>query len=212
MKRFLASPSKRLQALHVIARAERGSNQGLSLTARKNRRSVGARQNSDFDPDVADLVKLASIRTALLVDNLLAENPFAQNLVVLLDFRLAAACSRLPAWPPSVPSSIARPVRSSPISDASAYPAHRPSVRQSCLQTLEVRLVELRRRNGALRLSDLLAQFSNGGANLFDSAWPNSIASTTVSSFTSFAPDSIMTMPSAVPTTMMLSRPSRISV
>ena len=43
------------------------------------------------------------------------------------------------------------------------------------------------------------------------SVWPNSMASTTVSSFTSFAPDSIITMPSAVPTTMMLSRLSRIS-
>ena len=46
----------------------------------------------------------------------------------------------------------------------------------------------------------------------FISVWANSIASTTVSSFTSLAPDSIITIPSAVPTTMMFSRLSRISL
>ena len=45
-------------------------------------RTVGAGQNADFDPDIANLVEGAAIGTALLFDHLLAEDALAQRLVI----------------------------------------------------------------------------------------------------------------------------------
>src|SRR5581483_10872928 len=50
------------QLLHVFRRAERGSYQGLGFTAREDRRAMGARQNRNFDTDLADLVEGAAVR------------------------------------------------------------------------------------------------------------------------------------------------------
>ena len=63
-----------LQSLHVVAGAESGGHQGLSFAAGEDCRSVGARQNADFDPDIANLIEVAAIGTALLFDHLFAEN------------------------------------------------------------------------------------------------------------------------------------------
>ena len=81
MKRFLASPSKRFQALLVVVGAQGGGDQRLGLAAGEEGGTVGARQHADFDPDVADLVEGAAIGTALLFDDLLAEDALAQGLV-----------------------------------------------------------------------------------------------------------------------------------
>ena len=78
-----------LQPLHVFAGAQRGGDQRLGFAAGKDRRPVRARQHADFDPDIADLVELAAIRTALVLDHLLAEDLLAQQVEVLA--RLLAA-------------------------------------------------------------------------------------------------------------------------
>ena len=54
-----------LQALHVVAGAQRGGDQRLGFAAGEDGRTVGARQHADFDPDIADLVELAAVGTAL---------------------------------------------------------------------------------------------------------------------------------------------------
>ena len=60
-----------LEALHVVAGAQGGGDQGLSFAAGEDGRAVGAGQDADFDPDIADLVEGAAIRATLLVDDLL---------------------------------------------------------------------------------------------------------------------------------------------
>ena len=80
---------ERFQPLHVFAGAQRGGNQRLGFAAGEDRRTVRARQHADFDPDIADLVELAAIRTPLLFDHLLAEDLLAQQVEVLA--RLLAA-------------------------------------------------------------------------------------------------------------------------
>ena len=70
------------QALHVVARAERRGDKSLGFAASENCGAVGARQNSNFAPDFANLIERTSIGTPLVVDYLLAENAFAQGLVV----------------------------------------------------------------------------------------------------------------------------------
>ena len=81
-----------LQPLHVFAGAQRGRDQRLRFAAGEDRRTVGAGQHADFDPDIADLVELAAIGTALLLDHLLAEDLLAQHFEVL-DSLLAASSS-----------------------------------------------------------------------------------------------------------------------
>jgi len=88
MKRFLAA-FENFEALHVITRAKGGGYQGLGFAAGENRGAVGARKNSDFDPDGTNLVEGTAIRTTALIENLLAEDALAQNFVVVLE--LAAA-------------------------------------------------------------------------------------------------------------------------
>ncbi len=78
-----------LQPLHVFAGAQGRGDQRLGFAAGEDRRSVRARQHADLNPDVADLVELAAIRTPLLFDHLLAEDLLAQHVEVLA--RLLAA-------------------------------------------------------------------------------------------------------------------------
>ena len=76
------------EALHVVAGAERCRHQGLGFAAGEDGRAVGARQDADFDPDVADLVEGARVRAPLLIDYLFAENSFAENFVISLQLGL----------------------------------------------------------------------------------------------------------------------------
>ena len=76
------------QALHVVAGAEGGGDQGLGFAAGEDGGAVGAGQNADFDPDIADLVEGAAVGTALLIDHLFAEDALAQSLEVGLEFLL----------------------------------------------------------------------------------------------------------------------------
>ncbi len=72
-----------LQPLHVIARAQGRGDQGLGLTASEDRRAVSPGQHANFNPDIADLIELAAIGTALFFDHLLAEDLLAQQIEVL---------------------------------------------------------------------------------------------------------------------------------
>ncbi len=74
------------QALHVFASAQRRGHQCLCLTTGKDGRPVRAWQHSDFNPDVADLVELAPVRTPVLLDHLFAEHFLAQQVKVLTRF------------------------------------------------------------------------------------------------------------------------------
>ena len=76
------------EALHVVAGAQGGGDQRLGFAAGEDGGAVGAGQDADFDPDVADLVEGAAVGTALLVDHLLAEDALAQGLVVSLELLL----------------------------------------------------------------------------------------------------------------------------
>jgi len=49
----------------------------LGLAAREDCAAMGAGQYADFDPNFADLVEGAAIRTPLVVDDLVAEKALA---------------------------------------------------------------------------------------------------------------------------------------
>ncbi len=72
-----------LQPLHVVAGAQRGGDQRLGFAASEDRRAVSPGQHADFNPDIANLIELAAIGTALLFDHLLAEDLLAQQVEVL---------------------------------------------------------------------------------------------------------------------------------
>ena len=72
-----------LQPLRVVRRAQRRAHQSLRLTTRKQSRTMHPRQHSNFDRQVANLIKCTMIRTNSVMENLVAEDLLAQNLVVL---------------------------------------------------------------------------------------------------------------------------------
>ena len=100
---FFGFAFEAFQPLHVVAGAERCRDQSLRLAAGKDRAAVSAWQHSSFNPDVAHFIKRARIRTPLLVDDLLAENPLAQRLVIMLQLFQTPSC-RLPESPPAASS------------------------------------------------------------------------------------------------------------
>ena len=67
---------QQIQPLLIFLGAQGKSGQCLRLTACKQRRTVYAWQQANFACDFADLVKRASIRTALGIQNFIAENIF----------------------------------------------------------------------------------------------------------------------------------------
>ena len=74
---------KHLDALHVIRRAQRGGNQRLGLAAGEDGGAVRARKNANFNPYIANLVELARVRTAVLMQHLVAEDTLPQRLKVM---------------------------------------------------------------------------------------------------------------------------------
>ena len=90
---FLGFAFEDFEALHVVAGAQGGGDQRLGFAAGEDGGAVGAGQNADFDPDIADLVEGAAVGTALLVDHLLAEDALAQGLEVGLELLLRPASS-----------------------------------------------------------------------------------------------------------------------
>ncbi len=72
-----------LEPLAVVRGAERCRHQGLRFTTRKQRRTVGARQHASLNCDRANFVKGAAIGANAILGHLLAEGPFAKQLIVM---------------------------------------------------------------------------------------------------------------------------------
>ena len=80
MKRLKDSPGfEQFDALFVVFGAERDGDQRLRFAAGEQRRTVGARQNARFAPDVADFVERAAIGTAARIEHFVAEDVFLQR-------------------------------------------------------------------------------------------------------------------------------------
>ena len=155
------------ETLHVVAGTEGGGNQGLSFAAGKNGAAVDAGKDSSFDPDFANLIELASVGAALVIDDLVAENALAQDFIVLLNFFLACLVI------------LGQSGQKFFFQHADQFVALRfrmllgiECVGQSTtdlrFQTFEVSFVQLRRRYRALGLADLAAKFVDGGADFLD--------------------------------------------
>src|SRR6266849_6648552 len=82
---FLGFALETFEALHVVAGTEGGGNEGLRFAAGEDGAAVGAGQDAGFNPNVADLVEGAAVRTPLVVDDLVAEKALAQSFVILLE-------------------------------------------------------------------------------------------------------------------------------
>ena len=155
------------EALHVVAGAQRGGDQGLGFAAGEDGGAVGAGQDADFDPDVADLIEGAAVGTPFVVDDLFAEDALAKSFEVGLEFLLRGfVFGRDGGLQPFLQ-----------LADQSV--AFRLGVflgveavgevgSDAVLQVVEVSLVELGRSYLALRLPCFLPQIVDGGANLFD--------------------------------------------
>src|SRR4029077_3462418 len=79
---------KGFQTLHVVAGPERGGHQRLGLASGEDGAAMGSGKNAGFDPDFADFVEGAGVRAPLLFDDLVAEDSFAQGLVIFLQLLL----------------------------------------------------------------------------------------------------------------------------
>src|SRR5579864_3435200 len=64
---------EQIETLHVVLGTEGDRSKRLRLPAREERRAVNARQQARFAGDLANFVERTGIRTAALVDNVLAE-------------------------------------------------------------------------------------------------------------------------------------------
>ena len=67
-----------LHALLVFLRPQGGGNHRLRLAAREQAGAVRARQDADFDVDLADLVERSAVRTASILQHLIAEDALFQ--------------------------------------------------------------------------------------------------------------------------------------
>ena len=77
---------QQFDALLVFLGAEGDGDQRLGFAAGEQGRAVGARQHAGLDGDGPDLVEGAAIRTAVLLQHLVAEDPLLQRVVDLGGF------------------------------------------------------------------------------------------------------------------------------
>ena len=164
---FFGFAFEAFEALHVVAGAERCCYQRLGFAAGEDGAAVGAGQDAGFDPDVADFVEGAGIRTALLFDHFLAEDALAQSLVILLelclrffvvfgDFGLQLL---LDFFDQRVAFGLGMLLGVERVGQFRA---------DFLFQRVVVGLVEFRRRDFALLLAGLGAQIVDGGADFLD--------------------------------------------
>ena len=128
---------------------------------------MSAGQNSDLNPDIANLIELASIRTTFVIDNLLAEDAFAHRLVV--GFQLGASgkigfryCSHqifFQVFDKRVAFGFGVLLSIHAIGKIGA---------DFRFELIVISLVELRRRNLPLRLAGLFAELIDGCTNLLN--------------------------------------------
>src|SRR5579871_743963 len=74
-----------LQPLSIVSRTQSRTHQRLRLSASEQRRTVNARQNSNLNRDLTNLVKSPVVGTNALVQNLIAEDLLAQHFVILAE-------------------------------------------------------------------------------------------------------------------------------
>ncbi len=152
------------EALHVVAGAKSCGHQGLRFAAGEDRRSVSSRQHADLDPDIADLVESAAVGTPFVVDNVLAENAFAQGLEVGLELLLRGFVFRrdgrlqllLQLANQIVALRLGMFLRVQTVCQVGA---------DAILEIVVISLVKLRRSDRAFRLPCFLLQIVDGGAN-----------------------------------------------
>ena len=197
---------EQIQPLLVFLGAEGQRRQRLRLAAREERRAVHARQQSDFAGDLANFVERAAIRAALAVQDVVAENVLAQALkcalgelaLLFVFFRNRFddlgfhLIDQVVAFLLRMLLGVQRVVQFRAV-----------FLLRSASQTLSSN--GQRRHLHLLRL-ELRVQFAIAATIFFTCSWPNSSASTTVSSETSSAPDSTITMASSLPAITMFSR------
>ncbi len=75
-------------ALFVVLGAERDGDQGLRLSARKQRRAVRAGEHAHFAIDIADFIEGPAIWTAARLQHLIAKNALLERVEQLLGFGL----------------------------------------------------------------------------------------------------------------------------
>src|SRR5450755_2688887 len=128
---------------------------------------MSAWQHSSLDPNLANLVKSASIGTMLVIDHLVAENSLAQDLEILLYFRFARGVilghGREQFFFQHSNQFVAFSLRM-----FRGIESVGQTLSDGRLHILEVGLVKFRWSHLALRLADLAAQLLNRGTNLFD--------------------------------------------
>src|ERR1700691_5734052 len=156
-----------LETLHIIAGAERGRDQGLGFSASEDGAAVHPWEDSDFDPDLADLVEFTSIGTALVVDNLITEDALAQLLVILFQLRLVG-CIVFGDLGYEFLFQGANQFVAFGFRMLGGIESIGQSAADLCFEALKVSLVKFRRRDLALRFAGLAAQLVDSGANLFD--------------------------------------------
>ena len=71
-----------LKTLSIVCCSQGGRYQGLRLSAGEECRAMRAWQNACLDRDLANLVESAAIGTNPVLGHLLAESPFAKQLVI----------------------------------------------------------------------------------------------------------------------------------
>src|ERR1700691_2401517 len=79
---------QQFDALRIVFSAQGQGHQGLRFAAGEQRGAVGARQHAGFDGDGANLIEGAAIRTAVVLQHLVAEDALFQRLEDLLAFVL----------------------------------------------------------------------------------------------------------------------------
>src|SRR5581483_3053068 len=166
-KALLGLAFEYLQALHVIAGAQSGCDQGLRFAAGEDGRAMGTGQHAHFHPDGADFIERSSIWTPFLLDDFVAENAFPQNLVIGFQFFLGGfvlfgkGCHQ--ALAKFLHQRVAFGLRV-----LLGVEAVRQVGPDSVLQVVVICLVKFRRSDGALGFPRLVAQFIDGCTDFLD--------------------------------------------
>src|SRR5260370_5194964 len=156
-----------LQPLSIVRSAKRRADQGLRLATRKQRRAVNSRQNPNLNRDLANLIEGAMIRSDAVVQNLIAEDVFAKQLIVLAQL---LRCSRISFRQLLLQLILDRLDQRIAIELRMLLCIQRILQLRANLirQAAQILLIDLLRRDQALRLTRPAHQILNRSADLLD--------------------------------------------